>query len=466
MFFFTSGAAWLAVAVVFGLIASIKKHSPAFLEGWTIFDAGKIDAAHINTLIYGWGCQAAFGIIIWLMARLSRKECHNAGTVLVAGHLWNLVVSIGIGGILFGYSTGVPLMEMPSAVWPVLLALYFVIVYGTFVGFRVRDNSRVYITQWYLMAALLWFPWVYATAHFFIFALDGHPLMDAAIASWYRSTLTLLFFVPVALGAAYYLVPKVSGRPVYSYSLAILGFWILAVVAPWSGMQKLAGGPIPAFLPYLGAAATVMILLPALTVGINLLRTVSGQGSLVVQSPTLRFTVAGVIAFLIYGALSLLLNMTGTLEMTQFSITGYGLDILALYGVFSLCAYGAIYFIVPRLTQREWLSTRFINWHFYLSLYGIVVVVSVGIFVGLMQGQSSAAWDKPWADAATLLRGASWGTTLAWLFLLLSNLFFCVHLLLMWARLGRRSNHPTLLAAHHATSPHGEEGEIDNYQSA
>jgi hypothetical protein len=35
----------------------------------------------------------------------------------------------------------------------------------------------------------------------------------------------------------------------------------------------------------------------------------------------------------------------------------------------------------------------------------------------------------------------------------------------MWLRLGRRSSHPTLLvSAHHShgTSPHGEEGDIDN----
>ncbi|MEN8695185.1 MAG: hypothetical protein ABF334_10285, partial [Akkermansiaceae bacterium] len=93
MFFFASGAVWLAVAALLGLIASAKKHNPTFLDGWSWFDAGKIDAAHINVLIYGWGFQAAFGMIIWLMSRLSRKECTSSGTILVAGHVWNLSVA-------------------------------------------------------------------------------------------------------------------------------------------------------------------------------------------------------------------------------------------------------------------------------------------------------------------------------------------------------------------------------------
>jgi cytochrome c oxidase cbb3-type subunit 1 len=49
--------------------------------------------------------------------------------------------------------------------------------------------------------------------------------------------------------------------------------------------------------------------------------------------------------------------------------------------------------------------------------------------------------------------------------ILFSNVFFFIHLALMWLRLGRRSSHPTLLVASHdshGTGPHGDEGDIDN----
>ena len=53
--------------------------------------------------------------------------------------------------------------------------------------------------------------------------------------------------------------------------------------------------------------------------------------------------------------------------------------------------------------------------------------------------------------------------TFSWALILFSNIFFFIHLTLMWLRLGRRSSHPTLLVAHHGSgSPHGEEGDIDN----
>ena len=37
MFFFTSGAAWLALSLILGVIASAKSHSPGFLGDCSIF---------------------------------------------------------------------------------------------------------------------------------------------------------------------------------------------------------------------------------------------------------------------------------------------------------------------------------------------------------------------------------------------------------------------------------------------
>jgi cytochrome c oxidase cbb3-type subunit 1 len=464
MFFFTSGAAWLAVALVLGLIASIKTHNPEFLDGSPWLSTGRVYAAHLNALVYGWGCQAAFGMIIWLMARLSRKECRNAGTILTAGHLWNFGVTVGVLGVLGGMGTGMPWMEFPAAVWPILLLSYIFIAIWSVIQFRCREGGHVYISQWYLLGAIFWFPWVFFTAHFFIFAFDGHPLMDAAINSWFKGTLIFLFFVPVGIAAAYYLAPKITGRPIYSYNLAVFGFWALAVIGPWAGMQKLAGAPIPQFLPYVGAAATILFFIPILMAGVNILKTVAGHEQTIQASPTLRFTVSGLVGLIILGALGVVLNWTPALKLTQFSMTGYGYEILAMYGFFSMCAFAAIYFVVPRITRREWLSSRFIRWHYYLSLYGVATVILCSLFGGLTQGPAIEAWDEPWKSAATMSSAWGVGIALAWAFLLISNVFFFLHLLLMWARLGRRSQHPTLLRK--PTATHRPDGDLDKPQAA
>jgi cytochrome c oxidase cbb3-type subunit 1 len=466
MFFLTSGAAWLAFSILLGVIASAKVHSPEFLAHCPWLTYGRIFPAHINTLVYGWGMQAAFAVIIWLMARLSRKECTAAGTILTAGHIWNLGVALGVIGILSGNGTGMPWMEFPAFAWPVLLFSYFAILIWSFIQFRVRPEGHVYISQWYLLAAMIWFPWIFITANTLLHCMPGHPIMGAGINAWFKSGMIFLFFTPVALGSAYYLAPKVTGRPVFSYSLAKLGFWSLAIIAPWAGMQKLAGTPLPYFLPYLGAAASALLFIPACAAAINTLRTMISCPETLAASPALRFTTASVTALLVMAIAAVLLNLPGsTLQLTQFSLSGYGFDILALYGFFSFAMFGATYFIVPRVTRREWLSRRLIKMHFLFSVYGVIFVALIALFGGMLQGAGQEDWQQPWSGAAAYARPYAVATTFSWCLILFSNVFFFIHLALMWLRLGRRSSHPTLLVpshGSHGTGPHGDEGDIDN----
>lgn len=466
MFFFTSGAAWLAVAILLGIISSAKVHCPEFLDGCPWLTYGRVFAAHQSALVYGWGFQAAFGMMIWLMSRLSRQECRASGLILMSGHLWNVVISLGVIGILAGGGTGVPWMEMPTFTWVPMLMAYVGIVIWSMVQFKVRPQGHTYVSQWYVLAAMIWFPWVFASSNLLVFGFSGSPLGAANVAAWFHSAMLLLFFVPVGIGMAYYLVPKVSGRPVYNYTLSLLGFWVLAAIAPWAGAQHLMGAPIPNFIPYLGGFATIMFALPAVFAGINLLKTVSNAGHAVANSPTLRFTIAGVIGLLLLGLACVFLNAPKLGTLTQFTISGYGFDLLVIYGFFSFVAFGAIYFIVPRITRREWLSRRLIKMHFIFSVYGVFGIVVLTLFGGVMQGVFQDYFDQPWSSAAQSVYPYAVFATIAWCFLLFSNFFFFIHLSLMWLRLGRRSSHPTLLISSHHDSPHGPDGDIDNVGTA
>jgi cytochrome c oxidase cbb3-type subunit 1 len=266
------------------------------------------------------------------------------------------------------------------------------------------------------------------------------------------------------VAAAYYLASKVSGQPVRSYPLGMIGFWSLAVVGPWAGMEKLAGAPIPGFLPYLGAAATVLAAIPIVTVAANVLGTIAGHRETVASSPTLRFTVAGTIGLLLLGIAGICLSLPGsTLRLAQFSVAGYGREVFGLYGFFSLVMFGAMYFIVPRVTRREWLSRRMIRTHFWFSVYGSAALVVFGVLGGLMHGAAQEDWREPWENAVSFVRPYAVGITFTWALLVFANFFFFVHLTLMWLRLGRRSSHPTLLISYHNDhGPHGPEGDIDN----
>ncbi len=468
MFFFTSGAAWLALSIIFGLVASLKTHNPSFLGECSWLQYGRLFPTHINLLIYGWGAQASFGVMIWLMARLSRKPSRNAGTILAAGHVWNFAVGLGMIGILSGHGTGKHWMNFPTFVWPVLLVAYAAIAIWVLVTFRVRRSEPVFISQWYLLGALFWFPWVFLTANLFVNVFDIHPVMAAAINGWFRHALIFLFFTPVAIASAYYISAKVTGRSIYNSTIATGGFWALAIVAPWAGMQSVMGSPLPDFLEYVGAAASILVAVPLIIAGANILKTSANTEGAVAHSPSLRFTIAGTFGMLLLAFSAVVLGFPSSIQYTQFTIANYGFDVLALYGFFTMTMFGAIYFIVPRVTLREWVFKRWMRTHFWFSVYGVLFIFLFCVLLGgFQQGAVQREHLQPWESVVRSSLPFSVGTTVAWGFLLFANVFFFLHLTLMWLRLGRRSSHPTLLNRPHGHgTPHGPEGDIEKLESA
>jgi len=150
------------------------------------------------------------------------------------------------------------------------------------------------------------------------------------------------------------------------------------------------------------------------------------------------------------------------LPLTQFSLSGYGTDIFALYGFFSLVMFGAAYFIVPRVTCRDWLSSRLITLHFLFSVYGMITVFLVTLLGGLQQGLGQEDWRQPWMVALASAIPYAVATTFAWCLLLFSNVFFFLHLILMWLRVGRHAFLPALPVSSHGSNPDAEVDDIDH----
>jgi cytochrome c oxidase cbb3-type subunit I len=455
LFLFANAALWLLASTVLGLLASIKLVDPDFLDAdWLWFlNYGRLQPAHVNALVYGWALQAGLGVSIWLIARRSGIVMEKgAGTIITATIFWNIGVTLGLLGILFGSGTSLQWLEFPTYVWPLLLLAYFMIAWRLIAMYAQTNRGEGFqLASWYVLAALFCFPWIYLTANIILNVYAPiTPLgaMGAGINAWYVSTLILLVLTPIGLGACYYFIPKITDRPVHSYQLAQLGFWGLIILGGWTGMQKYMGGPLPAWMPAAGGLATLLLLVPAGVVGLNHHLTTEGKHALIETSPTLRFVFVGSFSFVIMSGVAALLGTFWTGADLQFTHAEYGYHILAIYGFFSMTMFGAIYYIVPRLAGCEWLSARLIRNHFWFSVYGITAMIVCMLVGGLAQGQSlnnPDNWNLPFIGSIINARGYLIGRSLAWVFILWSNTWFFIHLVLMVLGLGRRSVSPTLL---------------------
>src|SRR5947207_2015255 len=123
-------------------------------------------------------------------------------------------VLIGVGAILLGDSTGFQWLEFPRYVAVILFAAYTLMASWAVLMFRHRRGDQIYITQWYLLGAFLWFPWLYAAGQLMLFVVPVEGVLQSAVPWWYANAQLFHWFGALAHATACYLVPKVMGPPV------------------------------------------------------------------------------------------------------------------------------------------------------------------------------------------------------------------------------------------------------------
>lgn len=431
---FGGTAFWLLVSSVFALIASIKFHGPGFLADHAWLTYGRVRPVAWNALLYGGAMQMGLGVMLWMFSRLGGTRLALPFLAFAGAKVWNLGVLVGLVGILAGASTGFEWLEMPrSAV--VLLFLSYVLVGASALATTHRRTVReFYPSQWFMLAALFWFPWVYSTANLLLVAWPARGVAQSVIAWWYAANLHVVWLGLVGLGIVFYLVPKLLERPLHSRYLALVTFWGLVLFGSWSGIPESA--PVPAWIPVLSTVAVVLGVVPLLATVLNYWRTVKGKCAVAWSDPALRFVALGfasfVVATLMYTALALP-RVAGVLQFTWFVPAQHH---LAIFGFFIMAATGAAYYLLPRVSGLP-VCAFCVNVHFWVAVLGILLTVIPLALAGVLQGLKLYAATLPFMDSVNatlmLLRVSTLGEALV----LFANFIFVRNVVGVLVRLGR-----------------------------
>lgn len=431
----TLAVVWLILASLAGMVSSIKLHAPDWWVGYEWLTFGRIRPMHLNMVAYGWCSLAGIGVALWLIPRLLKTELVGARYAIAGGALWSTGVFAGTVAIALGLSDGLEWLEFP---WQVDILL---VIAGALVGVPLwltllrRKVPHLYVSVWYIAAGLLWLP--------ALFLIGNWPglhfgVQQASMNWWFGHNVLGLWFTPIGLAAAYYFIPKVLGKPIYSYNLSLLGFWSLAFFYSQVGGHHLIGGPVPSWLITISIVQSVMMAVPVFAVAVNQHMTVLGNFRALAYSPTLRFIVLGAMMYTaasVQGSLEALRSINTVTHFTHYTVAHAH---LGLYGFFSMVMFGSIYFIMPRVMKWEWPYPKLISLHFWLVLVGFgiyFVWLSMG---GWLQGLAMLDGATPFLDSMKLtvpyLEARSVGGGL----MTLGHLVFAVHFFAMGWKFGPR----------------------------
>lgn len=406
--FFAYAILWLVAGSLLGVVSAIKLHAPQFLGDIEAMTFGISRSLHLNIVMFGWGSNAIYGVSLWLMHRLCRNELEFPWVPALGGLVWNIALTVGLVGIASGKMTGVEWLEMPKEVAPALAAGFLLIGLWNIVAFAKRKSEHVYVSQWYILAAVFWFPLLYCIAELMILWYPARGTVQAITNWWFGHNALGLWLTPMGVAAMYYFIPKVLGKPIHSYYLSIVGFWTFALFYNWAGVHHLIGGPIPVWMQSAGIVASVMMVIPVLVTAINFHNTTMGVSNwrTIHNSPTLRFMVFGALNYTLSsvgGSLMALREVNTTVHFTNATV---GHAHHGMYAFLTMVLFGSMYFIVPRLLYREWPSALLIRAHFWLCALGIIGYVVVMTIHGVMQGMdmnSGAAFTDSTKDGVTTL---------------------------------------------------------------
>ncbi|MEM7676113.1 MAG: cbb3-type cytochrome c oxidase subunit I, partial [Myxococcota bacterium] len=210
LLFTASAIFWLVVGSTAGLVVSLKFNLPDWLSATPALTFGRLRPVHLNAVAYGWLSMAGMATSLWLLPRTLRTTLRGARFAVAGAILWNIGMVTGLVALMYGWTDGTEWLEFP---WP--LDGFFVVGGGLtgvplLLTLRHRQVEHLYVSTWYIAAALVWFP--------ILFAVGNWPgvhfgVEHALVNWWYAHNVLGLWFTPLGLAAAYYLIPKIVGRP-------------------------------------------------------------------------------------------------------------------------------------------------------------------------------------------------------------------------------------------------------------
>ena len=425
---FGGAALWLVVGLALSLAAIMTFHKPDMFADCPFLTYGRAQAAADDALLYGFCIPAGLGVMLWIFARLSQSELALPFVPVVAANIWHLGVLVGVVAILLGDSTGFAWLEFPRGGSVLLFAAFLLIAISAVATFGQRKERELYTSHWFLLAALLWFPWIYSTANLFLVAWPVRGAAQMAIDSWFINNLLFVWLALVGLGTAFYFLPKLAGRPLQSFYLALFAFWTLILFGTWMGIATSA--PLPAWMAAASSTAAVLTLIPMLTVAVIAAKTLRGADVSCKGGP-LCYVKFGTAAFVLSGLMLIAEACPQISRVTDFTWFGPAQVQLQILGFFTIVMCGAIYELLPRVMGFGLPFPKFVRLQHWLFMLGIVLwagsLAVGGVEQGMKLGNPQIAFADSTSVALIFLRAGTTGL----LFLLLGSLLFAANIFVM-----------------------------------
>ncbi|RED12227.1 cytochrome-c oxidase, cbb3-type subunit I [Pontivivens insulae] len=392
---------WGVIGFLVGVVAAAQLAWPALnIEPW--FNFGRVRPLHTSAVVFAFGGNALLATSFFIVQRTCRARLWGGELATFVFWGYQLFIVLAATGYLLGITEGREYAE-PEWYVDLFLTVVWVAYLAVFVGTIVkRSEPHIYVANWFFLAFIITVAMLHVVNNLSLpVSLLGAKsyslfagVQDALTQWWYGHNAVGFFLTAGFLGMMYYFIPKQAERPVYSYRLSIIHFWSLIFLYIWAGPHHLHYTALPDWAQTLGMVFSIMLWMPSWGGMINGLMTLSGAWDKLRTDPILRMLVVSVAFYgmsTFEGPMMSIKTVNSLSHYTDWTIGHVHSGALGWVGMIS---FGAVYYLVPKLWQRDRLySLQLVNYHFWLATLGIVVYAAVMWVSGIMQGLMWREYD-------------------------------------------------------------------------
>jgi len=392
---------FLPIGMLAGALVSMKLIAPAMGEIFFL-SYGRLRAFHTNAILFGWLLQAGMGLMYYMVPRLCNNRLFSEKLGVVTWALLNVAVLGGGTGLLLGYNKGIEYAELPVPFDVVVTVAWILLAVNLIATIAQRRVKYMYVALWYILGALVWTAVVYICGNFVTRMVTG--VNQANIAYFYMHNAVGLIFTPIGVATAYYFIPKSVDTPLYSHTLSILGFWIIAFVYVWTGTHHMIFGPAPHWLQTVSILFSFSLVVPVAIVVTNFYGTYAPVMRRALASVEAKFLLGGTTFYLLtclQGPAHASRSLNQIVSKTDWIV---GHAHMAVTGAFTFIAIAGIYYAVPRMLRRPLFSQRLGELHFWITLLSIVPFFLSLMVGGFLQGLSWMNTSISWVESIDVIR--------------------------------------------------------------
>ncbi len=397
LFFGVSSICWFIIGTGLGSFNAAKLAFPDWYHGLYALQFGHMRQVHVHAVIFGWIAMAFAASMMYITPALGNTKLWSEKLGIWNCLLYNVGLCFALALLWSGMTSG---REYSDHIWPVDLYIAFVMVVpwslNVWMTVLNRRTQGIYTTNWFFAACMFMTIIVFLVGNLpEFFHLTG--LNEAYMTWWFAHNILGLLITPVAAAITYYIVPKITGNPLYSHRVGHLHFWSIVVFYSTPAAHHLMSAPLPEWLKSFASVEGVLILVPAVAYVCNILLTMQGKWSMFVTNIEIKFTITGVL-------LAIPLNMQGGFQQTRainWYIHGTGWIVahahLALLGFSTFAEAAAVYYGLQVLLRRKLYSASLANFHFWMVLIGFSLYWVSMTIAGLIQG-AAKIYEVPYVD--------------------------------------------------------------------